>query len=99
MHFPTDKAAHTIAFDGPFVHGLERKIAQTANAFAMQDKSTMQEDPNLYRWVLYNLSYVPLLIYCNWSFIDIITVCNEDIDISFVELYWIGELRTAIMAD
>ena len=51
---------HTTAFDGPVVdHWMEWKIAQTANAPAMQDPSTMQEDPNLYSRVLYHLSYVP----------------------------------------
>ena len=39
-------------------HWLERKITQTANAPTMQDRSTMQDDPNLYSWVLYHLSYV-----------------------------------------
>ena len=34
MHFHTDRTAHTTAFDGPVV----------ANAFAMQDRSAMQED-------------------------------------------------------
>ena len=58
MHFLTDKTAHTTAFDVPVVdHWLERKIAQTANAFAMQDRSAIQEDPNLYSRVLYHLSY------------------------------------------
>ena len=47
--FPTDRIAHTTAFDGPVVdHCLERNIAQTANASAMHDRSAMQEDPNLY---------------------------------------------------
>ena len=42
------QAAHTTAVDGPVViHWLEQKIAQTANASAMQDRSVMQEDPNL----------------------------------------------------
>ena len=42
MHFPTDSTAHTTAFDGPVVdHWLEQKIAQTANASAMEDPSTM----------------------------------------------------------
>ena len=48
MHFPTERIAHTIDFDGPVVdHCLEWKRAQTANASAMQDGSTMQEDPNV----------------------------------------------------
>ena len=39
MHFATDRIAQ--AFDEPVVdHSLERKIAQTANA------SAMQKDPN-----------------------------------------------------
>ena len=47
MHFLTDSTAHATAFDGPVVdHWLERKIVQTANASAMQDRSAMQEDPN-----------------------------------------------------
>ena len=59
MLFPKDRTAHTIALDGPVVdHWLEQKIAQTANASAMQGRSTMQEDPNLYSRVLYRLSYV-----------------------------------------
>ena len=49
MHIPTDRTVHTTAFDGPVVdHWWERKIAQAANASAMQHRSTMQEDPNLY---------------------------------------------------
>ena len=60
MHFPTDRTAHTTAFDGLVVdHWLERKIAQTENASAMQDQSAMQEDPNIYNRVLYRLSYAP----------------------------------------
>ena len=60
MHFPTDKRAHIIAFDGPVVdQWLEQKIAQTENASAMQDRSAMQEVPNLYNRVLYCLSYAP----------------------------------------
>ena len=41
MHFPTtDTTAYTTAFDGPVVdHRLERKITQTENASAMQDRS------------------------------------------------------------
>ena len=47
MHFPTDRTAHTKAFDGPFVDNwLEWKIVQTANASAIQDRSV---DPNLYK--------------------------------------------------
>ena len=47
MHFPTDRTAHTAALDGPVMdHWLERKIAQTANAPAMQARS---DDPNIYR--------------------------------------------------
>ena len=57
MHFPTDRTA----FDGPAVDNwLEWKIAQTANASTMQDRSAMQKDPNLYSYVLYHLSYAPL---------------------------------------
>ena len=40
---------------------LERKIAQAANASAMQDGSAMHEDPNLYSGVLYRLSHIPSL--------------------------------------
>ena len=58
MQFPTDNTAHTTAYDGPAVdHWLEQKIAQTANATAVQDRSG---DRNVYRWVLYHLSYVAL---------------------------------------
>ena len=53
MHFPTDRTAHTMAFDGPVV---ERKIAQTANASRMQARL---DNPNLYRPVLYCLRYIP----------------------------------------
>ena len=61
MDFPTDRTAHTVAFDDPVVdHWLERKIAQTANRSTMQDYSAMQEDSNLYVRVLYHLSYVPV---------------------------------------
>ena len=60
MHFPTDRAAHTTAFDEPVVdHLLQQKIAQIANASIMQDQSAMQEVPNLYSRVLYHLSYAP----------------------------------------
>ena len=49
MRVPTNRTARTAAFDGPVVdHWLERKITQTANASNMQDRSAMQEDPNLY---------------------------------------------------
>ena len=59
MHFSTDRTAHTTAFDGPGVdHWLKWKIVQAANASTMQDRCTMQEDPNLYSKVLYCLSYV-----------------------------------------
>ena len=45
MHFPTARTAHTTAFEGPVVdHWMEWKIAQTANASTMQDRSTTQED-------------------------------------------------------
>ena len=41
MHFPTDRTAHTTAFNGSVVdHWLEWKIAQTANA------STLVTDAN-----------------------------------------------------
>ena len=54
MHFPTNRTALTAAFDGPAVdHCLERIIAQTANASAIQDRAG---DPNLYSWVLYHSS-------------------------------------------
>ena len=49
-----------MVFDGLVVdQWFEQKIAQTANASAMQDRSAMQEDPNHYRRVLYHLTYVP----------------------------------------
>ena len=58
MDFPTDRTGFIVAFDGPFVDlWLERKITQAANASAVQDRSG---DPNLYRWILYPLSYGPL---------------------------------------
>ena len=64
MHFHTDRAAHTTAFDRPVMdhmdHWLERKIAQTANAPTMQ---TQSDDPHFYRRVLYRLSYTPLPFY------------------------------------
>ena len=45
--FNRERTAHTPAYDGPVVdHWLEQKIAQTANAPAMQARS---DDPNLYR--------------------------------------------------
>ena len=54
-------------------HWLERKIAQTTNTSAMQDRSTMQPDPNFYSWMFYHLSYelvygilVRLLIVLLW---------------------------------
>ena len=59
MHFPTDSTV----IDGAIVdHWLERKIAQTANVSAMQDRSAMWEDPNLYSRVLYRPSYIPPLL-------------------------------------
>ena len=59
MHFPTDRGAHTTVFDGHVVnHWLDRKIVQTAKASATQDRSTIEEDPNIYSRVLYGLSYV-----------------------------------------
>ena len=59
MHFSPDRTAHITVFDRPVVyHRLEWKIAQTANASAIQDRSVMPEDPNLYSRVLYRLSYV-----------------------------------------
>ena len=65
MHFPTDRTVHTIAFDGQVVdRGLERKIAQTANAPGIQVRS---DDPNLYMRVLYHLSYVPLAFLLMYS--------------------------------
>ena len=40
---------HSPQSDGPVVdHWLERKIVPTANAYAMQDQSAMQDNPNLY---------------------------------------------------
>ena len=41
------RTAHTAAFDGPVVE-KEWKIAQIANASAMQDRLAMQENSNLY---------------------------------------------------
>ena len=44
MHFHTDTTAHTTAFDGPIMdHRLERKIAHTANASAMQDRCALSQ--------------------------------------------------------
>ena len=49
MHFPTDRTVHATDFDGPVVdHWLERKVVQTANVLAVQDRSY---DRNLHRWV------------------------------------------------
>ena len=60
MHFPTDRKAHTTAFDGPVVdYWLEWKIAQTANASAVWDRS---DDLKLHKPVLYRLSYVHILL-------------------------------------
>ena len=60
MHFPADRTAHTTTFDRPVVdHWMEWKITQTANASIMQDWSAMQEDPNLYNWVLHRLRLCP----------------------------------------
>ena len=54
------RTAYTTSFDRPVEdHWLEWKIVQTTNASSMQDRSTTQEHPNLYSWVLYHLSYVP----------------------------------------
>ena len=56
MCLPIDRTAHTTSFDGPAVdQWLERKIAQTENALAMMAWS---DDRNLYRRVLYHLSYI-----------------------------------------
>ena len=56
LHFPKGRVAHTTAFGGQVVdHWLELKIAQSANA------STMQEDPNLYSWMLPTNSVCHLL--------------------------------------
>ena len=64
MHFPKDMSA----FDTPVVdHWLKRKIAKTANASAKQDRFPMQTHPNIYFWVLYWLSYVPLFDSLNKS--------------------------------
>ena len=58
MLFPTDRTAHSTVFDGPVVDDwLELKIAQTAIAPTMQDQS---DDPNLYKQMLYHLSYSAL---------------------------------------
>ena len=57
MHFPRDRTKHTKVFNEPDVdHWLARKIAQTANASAVQDRS---DDLRIHRWVLHCLSYVP----------------------------------------
>ena len=67
MHFPTDRTAHTTPFDGPVVdHWLEQKISQTSNASTMQDRSAMQEDPNLHSSVLYLFSYFSPLSGLRW---------------------------------
>ena len=59
MHFPTDRTAHTTAFDGPVVdYWLEWKL-KLQMLSTMQDRPAMQGDPNLYSRVLYRLSYVP----------------------------------------
>ena len=43
------QTGHTTAFDGLVVdHSLEWKIAQIANASTIQDRSAIQEDPNLF---------------------------------------------------
>ena len=76
MHFPTGRTAHTTAFDGPVVdHWLEGKIAQTANAPAMQAQS---DDPNLSRRVLYRLSYVPPLVLFSVCFVERVS-CTDTI--------------------
>ena len=55
-HIHTDRTAHITTFDGLVVdHWLDWKIAQTANAPAVQDQS---DDRNLHRWMLYHMSYV-----------------------------------------
>ena len=44
MRYPTDGISPTTAFDGPVVdHRPEWKIAQNANASAMQDQSAIQD--------------------------------------------------------
>ena len=61
MQFPKNRTAHTTYFDGPVVdQWLECKIGQTANAYTMQDRAALQEDPNLYSWVLQHVSQIPL---------------------------------------
>ena len=63
MHFSADRRAHATAFGGPAVdHWLDQKIAKTANASTMEDRSAMQKDPNLYNRVLYRLSYILFLV-------------------------------------
>ena len=48
MHFPTDSAAQTTAFDGPVVdHWLEEKITQISVASIVQGR---HDDWNLHRW-------------------------------------------------
>ena len=61
MHFPTDTTAHTTQplIDQLWIIGWNGKIAQITNASAMQDRSTMQENQNLYSWVLYCPSHAP----------------------------------------
>ena len=62
MCFPTGRTAHTTTFEESAVnHWLEWKIAQNANASAMQDRSAMQGDPIIYSTVLCDMSYVPPL--------------------------------------
>ena len=75
---PTDRTAHTTAFDGPAVdHWLDRKIAQTVNASAVQDRSD---------WVLLRPSYVP---FCNRSSQASVTL---NTCIEYLEL-WVGILN------
>ena len=54
---------------------LERKIAQTANASTVQDRSS---DPNLHRQVLHCLSYAPLPISWHGSLKTRITILPID---------------------
>ena len=57
MHHPTDRIAHTMAFDTPVVdHWLEREIAQWVHP--MKDRS---DDPSHHKRTLLPRSYISLL--------------------------------------
>ena len=56
MHFPTDRTAHTTAFDGSVMdHWLEWKIVQTANAPAMQDRPSKQLLASFFQIAIYRI--------------------------------------------